>query len=467
MGANLSKLKKGIPVLDGRFKLVVSPDGLKAYLVPQLPGDFPTQEDFQTIKTILKEEGLVYGILDTPELEGTVWVLARGQPAIPGRDAEIKFLIDLKAGPRQRGDRLDFREVNRIVCVAPQQPIAHKIPATPGKPGKDVFGQEIPARRGKDISFHLGENVYWEKDTGLLRSKVAGVVKIKGHKFEVKPSFVLEGDVDWDVGNIRFCGEKLTITGGIKRGFKVWVDGDLEIQGFVEDEVSLEVTGQLTIKGLAHGKNLRIKCHKMAFMKEVEYASLEIKQNLQVSEYLLQARVSVGGNLLVTEKLGAIIGGQYLVRGEIIARLIGSGGKVKTLIHAGYQPDIIKELEETEEKLLLLQEEKRPLFIALSRGLELLKSGHLPSRKIKILENTKEKLRSLLIEERKLKSRQEYLLQQISLLEKQKVTVLSRFFPGVTIHIGRKRFTVSERGGAGIFLVRGQQIIFQPLNFTS
>ena len=467
MGANLSKLKKGIPVLDGRFKLVVSPDGLKAYLVPQLPGERPTKDDLQILSAILKEEGITYGLLKIPELEGTSWLLARGEPAKPGEDARLKFLVDLRSGPRQNGGRLNYREMNTLVCVSEGEIIAQKIPPTPGVPGRNVFGEEIPAPSGRDIPLKLGKNVLFDRNSGLVLAETAGVVRFEKNRFEVWPDFVIQGDVNWDVGNINFKGRKLTITGHVRRGFKLRVEGDLEIQGSVEDEVEIEVVGNLTIKGLAHGKNLKIKCWRKASLNEVEYARLEISQNLEINEYLLQARASVGGDLLATKGVGALVGGQYLVRGQVVARILGSGGQAKTLVHAGYDASKMAKLEEVEEKLFLLQREKRPLVLSLRKGLELLRAGKLPPHKLLVLEKAKERLQNFLLEERKLKGERERLLSEIENLEEQQVIVLSRVFPGVTIGIGRQTFTVTRTLERGAFFLKGKQILFRPLNFTS
>jgi len=468
MGANLSRLKKGISILGGRFKLLVSPDGLKAYLVPQLPGDFPASEDLEELKSILKKEGIIYGILDAPEPEGTVWVVARGQPAEAGRDAKLKFFVNLKRGPRQKGELLDYREMNTLVCVSQGQIIAKKYPPTPGKPGQDVFGNEIPAPSGNDFSIKVGSFVSFDENSGLIKAQKAGVIHFEKNKFEIFPEFILKGDVNWDVGNIHFKGQKLIITGGVKRGFKLRIEGDLEIQGSIEDGVEIEVIGQLTVKGLIHGKNLKIRCQSKAFLNEVEYAYVEVNQDLEVSEYLLQAKGIVGGNLIVTKGVGAIIGGEYFVKGTIITRVLGSGGQVKTIVHAGFDPKQMANLEEIEEKLLLIQEGKRPLIIALKKGLELLKSGNLSTRKLLALEKTKEKLINLIDEERILKVKRQKILSYLQKAEKNKVIILNRVLAGVEIRIGRKHFIVTDRGQAGVFLVRGQQIIFEPAqNFTS
>ncbi|NPB08797.1 MAG: DUF342 domain-containing protein [Thermodesulfobacteria bacterium] len=468
MGAISPKLKRGLPVLQGRFKLVVSPDGLKVYLVPQLPGEELSPDDLRQLKEILKEEGIVYGILDPPQEDGTSWLLARGKPPSPGRDGRVEFFVDLEHGPRKKGKRLDYREMNYLVCVSPGEVIARKIPPTPGKTGRDVFGQRIPAPKGRDTPLKLGQNVVFEEKTGRILAETAGVVRFEDGRLEVLPEFTLEGDVNWDVGNIHFKGRKLTITGQVKRGFKLRIEGDLEIQGSVEDEVEIEVVGDLVIQGLIHGRNLRIKGHKRASLGEVEYARLEIAEDLEVNEYLLQARATVGGNLMVTQGVGAIIGGEYFVRGNVTARVLGSGGQVKTLVRAGYDADKMQKLEEVAEKLVLVRQEKRPLVLSLKKGLELLRAGRLPPHKLRILEGTKERVRTLLEEEKRLVKEREEILSALRELERCRITALNRVFIGVTVGISRHTFTVTKPLGAGTFLLKGKQIFFdQTGSFTS
>ncbi len=463
--ASQEKIKKGLSVLGGRFKLLVSEDALEATLRPHTEDHSLSPEDLEALKKTLAQCGIVYGLLDPPEFENGQWILAQGFPPQKGQNGSIEILKKPQALPDEESPR-DYREVNKLVCVRKGEVIAKKKPPAPGQPGKDVFGKVIPPPPVKESPLKLGTGVFLEKETQLIKAACSGVLEISEKKLEIHPSYTLEGDVDWETGNIHFIGQKLTITGNVCRGFKVFVEGDLEVNGIVEDESQIEVHGNLIINGLAHGESLQIKVKGEARFNEVEYASLDVSGSVVIGEYCLLSKVYAGGDIVVTEGVGAIIGGECRARGNIIARIIGSRAFVPTLVHAGYNAQMFEELEKLNARLNLIEKEKLPLFKTLNKALILIRQKQLSPEKLKIIEKLKGALEKLKREEEYLFQKREKFIQQLAHYERRKVVAINHIFPKVTVAIGRFHHLVVENKEKVQFELSGQQVIPKPLSLS-
>ncbi len=457
-----SLFKEGVPILDGRFRLFVSSDELVAFLRKDAPGPDLIPDDYPALKSELKKHGIVFGLLEEPEVDSGRLIVARGRPPVKGEDARIELLVDLEKGPREEGnDRVDLREMNTIVCVTAGQPVARKIPPGPGEPGMNVFGEPLPTFPGKDIPFRYGSGLKPDEEGVLLISEVEGALISEGDKLRVSPVFELNSDVNWDVGNIHFLGEKLLINGVVHRGFEIDCSGDLEINGAVEDNVLIRVKGDLIISGLVHGEETRIECQGQATIGAIEYAQVFVCGDLTVSDYILQAFCEVGGHLSVTEGVGTIVGGESFVRGSAEVRILGSSAHVTTVLRVGYERSLSEQLEDVKAKLTVLEDQMTALYKALKAGAKLLKEGRLPSEKIPVFNKVKKKLEELELEAQKLKEKERELRERVKTLRRTTVKVLGRCFPGVRIGIADREITVNRPLEMGTFYLKEAQVTFR------
>ena len=456
------KLHEGVPVLGGRYRLKVSPDGLCAYLEPAEENVGPPDEEaLSELKEFLKTQGIVYGLLDRPLWEGDRLILARGKAPVPGKDGYLELLVKPK---KEEADQLkvDLRERGLVRCVKKGQELGRLHPPTPGVPGRDVFGREVPAPPGKEFRVKTNEFVSFEPKEGLFRAKEAGVFEATPSELKVLPRYQLQGDLGWETGNVRFVGEKLLIGGHVKRGFRLSAEGDVEIEGNVEDEAEVEVRGNLIIKGLVFGEAARVRVEGEAEIGAIEYATVQVGKDLIVKDYILQARVQVVGDVTCTEGIGAIVGGEVAAEGSIFLHTAGSRAQVSTWLKAGHPARLLERLEELKMKLLLLEEEKRPLVKVLRSTLNRLKENPSPE-KVKACEKLGQKLKKLLSEEERLRKEKKALLARIKEMTHQKVVKVSkRVFVGVKIQIGLRTFTVAEDLPAGTFCLPKEQIRFIP-----
>ncbi|MGB9809061.1 MAG: DUF342 domain-containing protein, partial [Caldanaerobacter sp.] len=228
--------------MDGkkyRVLVEVSRDRQQAYisLVEDPEGIIPTQEE---ILRVLASYKVIYGIkLNTVEEicrnpQNAKYVLvAEGKKPVNGEDGKIVFMIDIHSSttPKILEDgTVDYKNLNLFKNVKKGQIIAQRIPPTQGEPGKNVFGEPIPAIKGKDVRLPLGKNTYIEGDN--LIAAVDGHIVAVNNKVEVRTLLEVK-EVDTSVGNIKTVAS-VKITGNVKSGFVVESEGNIEIFGVVE-----------------------------------------------------------------------------------------------------------------------------------------------------------------------------------------------------------------------------------------
>jgi len=160
--------------MPGQFDIAVLEDKMGAVIrtiTPPLGKGKPvTVEDIEHALADLK---IVFGInkdvintivsevINSGDPQNDIQV-ATGEPAKSGQDGRI----DLKIGQ----DAVN-KDPNANMMVKPDQILAVRIPATKGTPGRNIFGEEVPAKMGNEIDFASGDNVTVTNDGNTLTAR--------------------------------------------------------------------------------------------------------------------------------------------------------------------------------------------------------------------------------------------------------------------------------------------------------
>ncbi len=353
-------LTKGIKIeaLDDMAVLKCSADGMELVLVPE-ERDYiidPGKLD----AGFLEANGIKHGILSTPifQEDGSV-LIAKGTPAQDGQDSIIEYRISLPGSSEEvtsqdeaekNKEKKEFYKDplknNNFINVQKDQTIAVKTPPTPGVPGQDIFGEPVQAKEGQWIPFKIGEGVEVSTDDMSLKSVVNGIVILdQDGRINVKEEWTLDGSVDISTGHVSFWGRRLEVTGSVLGGMRVETEGDLTINGSVEDEATIEVKGNLEVKGIIRAQETRITVKRNMRCRSIERSTICVKGDLEVEDYILDAKCTVGGNIRIIQGKGLLLGGETYVGGSLAAKVLGGPANVPTLIHVGYDPSLEKELE--------------------------------------------------------------------------------------------------------------------------
>jgi hypothetical protein len=244
-------------------------EGLRSHLVDTPPArrlvlTFESQPvqpapDPARLLEVIREAGVEIGV-DLGAVESGcrkptrhAFVVARGEPPVPGKDGEIRFLVPLERIVDLPADelRIDFREVAKFPDVKQGQAIAVKTPPVPGSPGTSVTGTSIPAPRPKDPKFRAGKGAELQERDGqsVIVATVSGypMYAEDSGMVSVDPVFTHRGDVDMSSGNIRTSGS-VNILGQVTEGMRVESEGNQDISGAVT-EATVKAWGSIRICG--------------------------------------------------------------------------------------------------------------------------------------------------------------------------------------------------------------------------
>lgn len=346
---------------SGRFDITITKDKCEVImnLAPPFGGTAIEKDD---VMRHLKREGVVYGVKEDVigkmverEIYNEPTVIAKGDIPENGTDAELEFYFDpeektAKPVVDEEG-QVDFRQLDLIQSVRKGDPLVKKVPATPGKLGKTVFGEETQPRTGRDVPYPGGSNtVPSSGDPNMVMSTVDGQPKFRGNKTHVIPILEVPGDVDFSIGNIDFSGA-VHIRGSVLSGFTVKAMGDVQIGGCVEI-ARIEAGGNISIRqGVVGQERAILTTRGDLTAKFIDKATVYAEGNIYVDESIMYSKVNSAGEVHLAGKKGYIIGGVVRASKVVSANQLGAPLHVPTVIEVGGSPSIRGELERLEQEI--------------------------------------------------------------------------------------------------------------------
>ncbi|WDP91821.1 MAG: DUF342 domain-containing protein [Desulfobacter sp.] len=205
------------------------------------------------LKRWISSVGIVWGICPDSDIQkfltrntvGDEIVIAAGQPPEPGSDGTLEFYFDTANPPGDREGESGARSF-----VKKGEPIARRIPASPGKPGKDVSGFTVAAPEPLEPVLNCGAGVI--RDNDLYFADVDGSpVLYRNRTLFVKemaesvPTRHHTGAIDTDMED-RWEGVNLRVDGSVLAGGKLRCR-NLTVSGSIKGQVSAD--GEIIVKG--------------------------------------------------------------------------------------------------------------------------------------------------------------------------------------------------------------------------
>jgi len=437
--------------LEPQIEVKTDSNNLRAYVV--FHGDVQNIT-LTELKRILNTFGIKFGILEdklTEILSNPIpevpHLVAVGIPPENGKDAVLKLYFG--TAPKiirseNEEERIDFHKIHTINTVKAGQIIAEKIPPTPGRKGKDVFGNEINPKPGKDIKLVAGENTEVIDDTKVIAT-ADGLPEYKDGKFEVKKFLKIKGDIDYSVGNIDFPGDVL-IEGNIKAGFTVKAEGNIQINGLIES-ATVVAKGDINATGVKGRGKAFIHSNKNINLKFVENAEVEAHGNITINGSAVNSFLKAGENLKVTGKPGELVGGRVVVGKVVDAEVIGSEMFIRTRVEIGSNPRL-KERYDLINAQVNLDKENIKKLIKIYETLNKLKEasgGKLPEDKKELYEKTKKTIDTLKQNLRENLVKLEKLRQELAYMSRD-ATIIARkvIYPGVELLIKNQKYYVER-----------------------
>ncbi|MCZ8520028.1 MULTISPECIES: DUF342 domain-containing protein [Paenibacillus] len=414
------------------------------------------------------DEGKVAEIVNHPQaffLSKTV--IATGDAPQEGVDGSIKTLFDLddkSKRPLELEDgTVDYKEVTAIHNVRKGQLIAERLPAVKSIEGRAVTGEPLFSKDGKEARFKIGKNVVTDPDQLAMYAAIDGMVsKTDRDKINVFPIFEVNGDIDYNIGNIDFVGT-VVIRGNVLPGFRVRAAGDIRITGSVE-AADLEAEGSIEITAgiLGHNKGL-IRAGRRIKSSFVQDATVEAGEEVVITQSIMHSQIRAGRQVICTGAKGLIVGGMIQAGERVAARTIGNSMSTPTTLEVGVLPELRNELGALRTQLKVYMENLEKTDKALSLLDQLAAAGQLSPDKMSMrikLNHTKKQGRD---EVNTCKERILEIEKSLEDSERARVEALAYAYSGTKIVIGRYTKFVKDTSQRVRFMLQEGDIAMIPI----
>ncbi|HRK38856.1 MAG TPA: FapA family protein [Burkholderiaceae bacterium] len=353
---------------DARCVVQISKDKMSATLT-LAPPQGGVNLTLEQVQAALGEKGVRAGLLEeaisaaVAAGQATEVLVAQGKACVNGENTRFEQLVPDMAERHPHIDEhgfADFRDLGDLVVVKAGTPLMRRIPPTPGEEGFDVGGNALRPKPGTSWPFAPGlKGAETDpNDADLLVASVTGQPVMVSRGVKVDPNIVLP-QVDLSTGNVKFDGA-IQIKGDVTDGMKVTCSGDVTVGGAVLAGV-IEATGNVTIKGgvIGHSEynskesglsswfSAKVVAQGHIHAKYAENAYLRSEANVELEDYALHSELTALGHVVVGKpggKKGKFIGGHARATVSIRVAEAGSDAGPLTVLQAGFNPALTKEL---------------------------------------------------------------------------------------------------------------------------
>jgi predicted Zn finger-like uncharacterized protein len=312
---------------DAEFNLEVSEDKLNAFI--SISGKGCGTITIDTVKNFLQMKGIEYGIVDDARIAEYLKNLdskkeplkiAEGKPPESGKDADIKYCFQtdpLKVGAIKKGGAIDFKDRGDIPHVKQGDVLVEKTPVIEGRPGKDVYGSPIPAKKSYDTKLNRGKGTKISDDLLKIIAKIEGIPEISAMgKVYVSPQLKISGDIGLKTGHVDFEG-KIEVSEAIQNGFRV-TGNSLTAKEILKADI--DMSGDIVVYGGIMGATIKTGGNIRA--RYIRDYRIEAYGEVVVEKELIDSKVDTSGACIVNN--GPILSSTVAAKKGIHAITIGS-----------------------------------------------------------------------------------------------------------------------------------------------
>ncbi len=362
----LSSSKKDIFI-----DIQISPDKTKAYI--RLPESLHGSSDITVVKNLLQRHGIRFGVVEDKLILGFMkyssdsekkFTIAVGRDPEPGRNAQVKYYFNTKyqkPGIVSEDGTIDFRDRGDIPFVKQGALLAEKIPLKRGKPGLDIFGEQIPVDDVKDCTLKYGPGTKIDESGLKLYAAIEGQPSLNtAGVVSVLKELNIKGNVDFETGHINFNGN-VFVNGIVKEDFHVnCVDLTAgEINGGI-----INLSGDLNVStGIV---NSRVTTSGSVKAKFINNSKIDAFGDVTVIREIMESDIAVSGECINAN--GRITSSVIAARKGFTLWQVGTLKAAPSTIKAGLDDHMIrlntifdKKIEKQQTILYVLEQKKKML----------------------------------------------------------------------------------------------------------
>lgn len=390
-------------------------------------------------------------------------VVAVGEPAQDGEDGSISFAV--KAFDKRAvldvtqpffGDLTSLVEEIKAGAL-----VARVTPSNPGRPGRDVHGNAIPAVPGMPLAMAIGEGLQLMADGRELHALIRGSLVVGEDALDVVPFHVVDGQLS--VGqDIAFDGDVI-VTGHVSGPVRIQAR-DVYVAGNA-DAASISATGDVWVGGAIQAKAV-LEAEGRVVARSASDATVRAIGDVFVLHSLVECRIASSSRVVSGVARGAVEGGEVSAFRAVVTHDVGSSFGVPTTIRVGVGDlrgpliaELEKRIQEDEATLVKVEEIKRQLARSSPSP-----SGLAPDQLnlyVSVLRKeiqALEELRGLRRRRRKLDGGRED-------GPAPSLTVAGSLHPPVTVEIGETSQLVRERVDGGVLSVGpDRRLLIRPMD---
>lgn len=454
-------------------KVTVSHDLMSASLIIDSPKYGGKEIDGDAIDYAIHQAKITYGLNTTviesikkSPLYNNCYIIAKGTPPKNGTDGSITYCFETKISgkPKMKHDgTVDYHDLGIVINVKQGQVLANIVLPTKGIEGMSVTGKKFTPSVGKSVPSPVGRNTALNGDETQLYATVDGTVSLNGSRVIVSESFVISKDVDTSTGNIKAVAS-VNVLGNVQSGFLVEAGKNIEIGRNVEGG-NIYAGGNLIIHGGVVGRN----ASKITSGSNIECSFFE---NCQVvcggsmkTESIMTSNIKVAGKLELYGMMAKIVGGRYVIGGDLVANDIGSYSNNPTEVILGADPTIVTRYSTIKTEIARLTDEipKLKQIVEILNKMSLV--SDLPYAKRKMLQNSQLSLdkdvKLLQDDNEEFKNLNDI----INNSGKGKITCRGTVYRGVKLTIGFATLVVENDITSSTFTFKDDKIVVTPSSF--
>jgi uncharacterized protein (DUF342 family) len=345
---------------QAEIMIKISEDEMKADAII-FPGTEVTSEE---VYEVLRKNGIIKGII-AKNIQGAIskrvsqfFTIAIGKPPINDQPGIIETFF--REDEHSEFDKLmeqltiDTRTVKEINIAERNQLLLRLGDLIEGEDGYTIKGKVLQKALIKDDNkkLVLGQNVYYSDNEKEVYAKSSGhiVWKPETGLIDVEPIYIVEGNVDFNEGNIIGFVGKVIIKGDVKEKFTVSAEGDIEIHGCVEDGTVKSLQGKVMVAGtIINQKGGVVEAKESIRCNIAQNANMKADK-IYVEKECLNSRLQAESEIHITGAPGAVIGGEIRANNLVRANIIGSPSWVATKIYVGDVSEMKTHLKGSRQK---------------------------------------------------------------------------------------------------------------------
>ena len=403
-----------VPVViavDCKISVTVSASHMQATVIctPASGGGAPLTVD--AVMQELARAGVKNGFMHAAIAQGVAaanaagsvqpgFIAAIGSPPIPGIDGGADFMFDTTVPDYDFAilpdGRVDYHATCHIIMTEKDAQLARVREPTPGTPGTTICGEVLDARPGQRARIVAGTGVRASADEKEFFAEINGAIVVNNSIITVVNTFVVNGDVDYTVGNIHFNGS-VVVNGSVLDGFEVRAEGDIIVLRNVES-ARVEAGRDVVIRGgvQGQGKGL-VSAGRTITAAYAQNARLEAQGDITIRNFAINSYMFTSKMLLVHDNRGAIIGGETFAQKGVDARVLGSQNGTKTYMTVGTDFLINRKITELNEAIHFCESNLTKLELSIKLAAKAFKgTSNLPMDQKAILQKIMEKRKDLM-----------------------------------------------------------------------